>query len=473
MAKPDCSRRHFLQHTAMLASLPLLAGTGARMALAASTVTPRPGEWWPDTGFLADLPRLMRACGVPGVAFAGVSAGQLHAAHASGVASVVELIPSTTPSTTATPSATTSNTSLDTRAVFEAASLSKPVFAWLVLKLIDDGLFDIDTPLVSVLRPDWLVAHPDTDRITARHVLTHSSGFINWREKPAQEKLAPAFTPGSRVRYSGEAFFWLQLVVEQLANASLDALAQRLLFAPAGMHSSSFTWNADLAARSVYGHASTLDAPATDLPRQPFRATWQLLQPLAERWQKPLSQWRYADAERACKALQGQPGSEGLVNWPGDLMANAAASLRCTAEDYARFLAVTLLPARDNTAMPVSVVAPGEKTTAQGENNISPREVADPRLQLSARSRALFLQPQIETRREWTSKSCGWNLEQTRQGPVFWHGGNNGNIFKTFALGDPERQRALVVMTNARGGSELYPFIVRAATQLDLLAFAG
>ncbi len=132
-------------------------------------------------------------------------------------------------------------------------------------------------------------------------------------------------------------------------------------------------------------------------------------------------------------------------------MANAAASLRCPVDDYARFLAVAMLPARS---------AAPDIHSAQN-------------LQLSARSRALFLQAQIETRREWTDKSCGWNLEQTRFGRVFWHGGNNGNMFKTFALGDAERQQALVVMTNARGGSVLYPAIVRAATGLDLLAFAG
>ena len=82
-----------------------------------------------------------------------------------------------------------------------------------------------------------------------------------------------------------------------------------------------------------------------------------------------------------------------------------------------------------------------------------------------------MLTKQIDVPGRWTDKGLGWNLEQTSRGPVFYHSGSNGGIFKSFALGDVERRRAMVVSTNAANGNVLYRRVVRAATGLDLLAF--
>ena len=82
-----------------------------------------------------------------------------------------------------------------------------------------------------------------------------------------------------------------------------------------------------------------------------------------------------------------------------------------------------------------------------------------------------MLTPQIEVPGRWTDKTLGWNLERAPIGPVLYHSGSNGGIFKNFALGDAARQRALVVVTNAAQGNLLYRRVVRAATGLDLLAF--
>ena len=54
---------------------------------------------------------------------------------------------------------------------------------------------------------------------------------------------------------------------------------------------------------------------------------------------------------------------------------------------------------------------------------------------------------------------------------MLYHSGSNAGMFKTFALGDAARQRAIVVATNATSGNVLYRRVVRAATGLDLLAF--
>ena len=82
-----------------------------------------------------------------------------------------------------------------------------------------------------------------------------------------------------------------------------------------------------------------------------------------------------------------------------------------------------------------------------------------------------MLTSQIALPGRWTDKGLGWNIEATPIGPVAYHSGSNAGVFKTFALGDAARQRALVIMTNATNGNLLYRRVVRAATGLDLLAF--
>ena len=130
----------------------------------------------------------------------------------------------------------------------------------------------------------------------------------------------------------------------------------------------------------------------------------------------------------------------GVAHWPGDILANAAASLRCTVRDYARHMALVVHPPRAPWAL---------------------REA----------TRNAMLSAQIALPGRYTGKTLGWNLEATRIGPVLYHSGSNAGVFKTFALGDAARGRALVVMTNAASGNLLYRRVVRAATGLDLLAF--
>lgn len=378
-------------------------------------------SWIPNAEFLAELPRIMRAFAVPGVGIAVVEDGTVAWSRGFGV----------TNATTGAP--------VDARTVFEAASLSKPVFAYLVMQLVDQGLIDLDRPLVEYRRPEYLADHPWIALITPRDALRHSTGLPNWRRSPATEKLVPMAKPGTRIDYSGEAFFWLQLAVETITGQSLDDAARTHLFGPAGMKDSSYAWNADLAARSVYGHRAH-DQPGEGLPRQMFREQWTVAQRVAERWGKPLSAWKYEDAERAWpEAMALAPA--GLVTWPGDILAHAAASLRTTMQDYATFL--TLMMARKHRA---------------------PWEIAEA-------TRRAMLAPQIRIPGRWTEKGLGWNMEQTRDGPVFYHSGSNGGIFKNFAVGDAKRRRGIVVLTNGGSGAFVHQRVVRAATGYDLLSY--
>lgn len=408
------SRRRLLGAAAGLSSLAL----APCLLRAAPTVDPD-ADWLPPDVFLHDLPRQMQALGVPGIGIAVVERGRLAWSRGMGVLRAGHAA------------------RVDDATLFEMASLSKPVFAYVVLQLVDRGLLALDAPLARYARPDYLGDSPWLARITVRDVLRHSTGLPNWRKDPAREPLVPAVAPGTRIDYSGEAFVWLQLAVEAVTGESLDQTMRRLLFAPAGMNDSSFAWDAAMAARSVHGHRAP-DDTQDGLPAQGLREAWEAALPIATQWRKPLSTWRYADARRALP--QARASAPDAVHWAGDVLANPAASLRCTVSDYARFLALV-----------VGTPAPGWA--------------------LRPATRGAMLRKQIDVPGRWSDKSLGWNLEATPRGPVFFHSGSNAGIFKCFALGDATRQRAMVVATNATNGNVLYRRIVRACTGLDLLAF--
>ena len=132
------------------------------------------------------------------------------------------------------------NVPVDTSTVFEAASLSKPVFAYSFLQLVDDGVFDLDTPISESYEYEAIVHDDRYSQITPRMVLTHSPGFPNWRPRGGQ--LTINFEPGSEFSYSGEGFVYLQRAVMSVTGEPLEQLASRLVFEPLDMPSSSYLW---------------------------------------------------------------------------------------------------------------------------------------------------------------------------------------------------------------------------------------
>jgi len=243
------------------------------------------------------IPELMRQAGVQGVQIAVIGGGTT-AWHASfGLANADSKAPVTDAS------------------VFEAASLSKPVFAYAVLTLVDAGLIDLDTPVSKYLPGQYDVGDDARlDLITPRHVLSHQSGFPNWRA--GSDSLKIHFAPGDRFSYSGEGFVYLAAAVERITGRTLEAFMRRTVFEPLGMASSSYVWQDRYESLKVYNHSLLGDLAGRRTP------------------------WR----------------------------ANAAASLHTTAEDYARFVSAVFAGKGLRPATARALMTPQSRPDERGIN---------------------------------------------------------------------------------------------------------
>lgn len=134
--------------------------------------------------------------------------------------------------------------------IYKAASLGKPIFAYIVVKLAQQGKIDLDKPLLSysgkpIVKNDWR-----SGQVTARMVLSHTTGLPNLGGKPVKPEFH--FNPGEGFKYSGHAYLYLQKAVENITGKGLNELAEELVFKPLEMPRSSFKW------REAYkGHISS------------------------------------------------------------------------------------------------------------------------------------------------------------------------------------------------------------------------
>jgi CubicO group peptidase (beta-lactamase class C family) len=136
--------------------------------------------------------------------------------------------------------------------VFEAASISKVVTTYTALRLVEQGRLALDEPLSARLPEPWLPHSDYADKITLRHLASHSSGLTD-NVLPTIDK-SIAFAPGSNFLYSGIGFMYMQEAIEQLTGKSLEAAAQEAVFEPLGMASSSFVNTSEYLPRMANGH---------------------------------------------------------------------------------------------------------------------------------------------------------------------------------------------------------------------------
>jgi CubicO group peptidase (beta-lactamase class C family) len=226
----------FLGTVAAVATLTACGKQPRIMRLDGTTITP--GE------IDATVARLMKEAEVPGLAIAVLNDGKIVYRQAYGVRDKERNLPLTVDS------------------AMYAASFSKSVFAYMVMQLVDKGSLDLDKPVYQYL-PKPLPEYPSyndlandarLNQITARMLLSHTSGLPNWRVLEDDRKLHIHFAPGSRYAYSGEGIDLLQLTVESITKKPLEELMQQLVFQPLGMTRTSMVWQDRFAADFANEH---------------------------------------------------------------------------------------------------------------------------------------------------------------------------------------------------------------------------
>jgi len=125
------------------------------------------------------------------------------------------------------------------------------LFACAVVRLFEQGLLDPDAPLSDIVREPLIPNEPRLAQISARRVLSHTTGLPNWRR---DQPLALQCAPGERWGYSGEGFVYLQRAVERLTGQPLEDYMQQHWLQPWGMTRTSYTWRPNFNPAYACGH---------------------------------------------------------------------------------------------------------------------------------------------------------------------------------------------------------------------------
>jgi CubicO group peptidase (beta-lactamase class C family) len=378
------TRRHF---GTLVASLVANAAGGVPTAM------PRPARGSLSRGTLLEIPRMLDIARVPALTYALIENGRISESSAVGVAKI-------------------GGRPVSSSTYFDAASLTKPIFATIALALAKSGTLDMDRPLQDY-QP--LFEDPLSQTITARHVLSHSTGLPNWHFS-LKEPIKSEFKPGTRWSYSGEAYFLLLSVVEHLTQLTFAQLTEKFVFGPAGMHRSSVVWTDGVAANNAWPH-DNVGEPMDDklLTQRQSAARYDY----AQKTGVPMDRWMTSDSLRACEANSEKPV-------PGNALPNPAFGLWTTAEDYAHFL---LYASQDPRR--AEVVAP------------------------------------MRGRLGW---GLGWGLESSTEGKYAWHWGDGSGVKNLFMLHLPS-QTGLVIFTNGENGLRVYRRLTRTCFSREFDAF--
>lgn len=190
----------------------------------------------------------MEALNIPGLSLAVIRKGRIDYVQAYGAANRENGKPVTTST------------------LFETASLSKPAFAYFTMIQVDKGVITLDDPLSNFLQ------HPDisdsrANMITARMILSHQSGFPNWRWENKDGLLDIKFNPGTEFSYSGEGFEYLAMVLAHELGLSLGDLPDRIaedLTDPLGIEHAYWAWTDALSEKVATGYSN-------NTPKDPWK----------------------------------------------------------------------------------------------------------------------------------------------------------------------------------------------------------
>jgi len=187
------------------------------------------------------IPQILDSAHIPGITMALINKGKLIWSKGFGVVNKE------------------SGIKVDEKTIFPAASLGKPVFAYAVLKMVNEGKVHLDSPVASFVPIKYLeenflkgkLIDEGIKLITPRMILSHTSGLPNWRN--SGEPIKTLFKPGEKYSYSGEGYFLLQLLVEYIFNEPIEKVMKKYVFQPLSMNNSTYQLKDVAHYTSTYG----------------------------------------------------------------------------------------------------------------------------------------------------------------------------------------------------------------------------
>lgn len=215
------------------------------------TVNTIKGEQISATELTSKIKDILKSEGIPGISIAIINNNKTVYHEAFGVANA------------------NTNEPVNRQSIFEAASLSKPIFAYFVMKMVEQGKIDLDKPLFEYLPHPGLAPNSkeQAQLITARMVLAHQTGFPNHSNG---KQIELAFKPGTDFLYSGEAYQYLAAIVGMQHGIGwkkdLNELFQKEVTIPLKMNHSTFVWDEYVEKHKVFGH-NTEGKPNPNQPR--------------------------------------------------------------------------------------------------------------------------------------------------------------------------------------------------------------
>jgi CubicO group peptidase (beta-lactamase class C family) len=375
-------RRFLVENGLTLLGLPMLAACRTPPDQPRTPPVPATLVAWLES----EIPRLLASFRVPGLAIAIVSDGHVAWSRGFGAKS------------------RTSGGPVDENTLFEAGSVSKTVFAYAVLKLVEKEVLALDTPLTQYVSDRWIERDPRLEQITARHILSHTGGFQNWRSN--KEPLRIQFAPGERWEYSGEGYSYLQLVVSRLTGR-VDASRCETLWDGLKVCATQFD---DYLRRNLLG---------------PFGMSSSGLVP------DPAVSDRVAGGHREDGKPTGRPPGTSITA----ARYGAAGGLLTTVVDYARFLVELLDPKPQDD------------------------------FRISRATRDEMLRPQVKVTND-SSWALGWQILHQPKGDVIAHSGDNPG-FKAFTLASTPRKSGYVFMMNGDNAAEIFKTLGYGDTPLN------
>jgi len=157
--------------------------------------------------------------------------------------------------------------------IYKAASLGKPIFSYIVVALEQQGVIDLDKPLYLYYGEAYVKDDYNSKDITARMVLSHTTGLPNLG---SQAKPNLLFKPGTGFEYSGHGYEYLQTVIENITGKKLNELAKNIVFDPLYMTASSYAWRNDYENVISHSYGNQKDKYKVESESEAGHAAWSL-----------------------------------------------------------------------------------------------------------------------------------------------------------------------------------------------------